>query len=107
MGEELTSEEVNHLEGASAGDDDLTVADEGEIVAAFAAEMGVVGHEHQAEARGVVVVLGVRSRFLLCGRDSEREKNPLKIFQFFFGRGHGIEKSCTFVLWNWRNYGSF
>ena len=64
--EELTSEEVNHLEGACAVDDDLTVADEGEIVAAFAAKVGVVGHEHQAEARGVVVVPSVKGVAYSC-----------------------------------------
>ena len=52
---ELAAEDVEDLEGAGAGHDEVAVADEGKVIVEF----GVVRHEHQLEARGVVVGLAL------------------------------------------------
>ena len=59
VGGEHAASEVDDLQHAVAGytsEDDLSVADEGEVIVPFTAEVGVVGHEHQAEAAFVVVI---------------------------------------------------
>ena len=49
-GEESVAQQINDLNYACAVDDELSIADESEIVTTFAANLSVVSHEHQFEA---------------------------------------------------------